>query len=139
MTIYKTNEWKGCGKLNPIILRRAKPYESEEGCLSLDGVRKRKCFQKTRVWYLDEHFQQQIQGFEGTSALFSPFAALKPIIYDEEQVRYLHVGGEVSAAFRPGTELRKRSRRPSGRDSGRRPKPSGRRSFVIKMPVWNRC
>lgn len=32
---------------------------------------------------------------------------LQPIIYDEEQVRYLSVGDKVSDAFRPGAELKK--------------------------------
>lgn len=32
---------------------------------------------------------------------------LKPIIYDEEQVRYLAVGEMVSDAFKPGTEIKK--------------------------------
>ncbi len=33
--------------------------------------------------------------------------ALEPIIYDEEQMRYLKIGEKVSDAFRPGAELRK--------------------------------
>ena len=33
---------------------------------------------------------------------------LEPIIYDEEQVRYLKVGAKVSDAFRPGMELKKK-------------------------------
>ena len=32
---------------------------------------------------------------------------LKPIIYDEEQVRYLSVGNKVADAFRTGMELKK--------------------------------
>lgn len=32
---------------------------------------------------------------------------LQPIIYDEEQVRYLSIGDKVSDAFRPGAELKK--------------------------------
>lgn len=33
---------------------------------------------------------------------------LQPIIYDEEQFRYLRVGEKVADAFRPGAELKKR-------------------------------
>ena len=33
---------------------------------------------------------------------------LQPIIYDEEQLRYLSVGGKVADAFRTGAELKKR-------------------------------
>lgn len=32
---------------------------------------------------------------------------LQPIIYDEEQVRYLSIGEKVSDAFRPGAEMKK--------------------------------
>ena len=32
---------------------------------------------------------------------------LKPIIYDEEQVRYLEIGKKVSDAFKPGAEMKK--------------------------------
>ena len=32
---------------------------------------------------------------------------LRPIIYDEEQVRYLEIGQKVSDAFKPGTEMKK--------------------------------
>ena len=32
---------------------------------------------------------------------------LQPLIYDEEQFRYLSVGQEISQAFRPGAEMKK--------------------------------
>lgn len=32
---------------------------------------------------------------------------LNPLIYDEEQLRYLNIGEKVSDAFKPGIELRK--------------------------------
>ena len=54
--------------VNPVIQQRAKPYETEEGCLSFEGVRRTKRFQKIRVQYLDEHFQRQVQSFEGAVA-----------------------------------------------------------------------
>lgn len=41
---------------------------------------------------------------------------LKPIIYDEEQVRYLAVGEKVADAFRTGTELKKTLE--EGKDNG---------------------
>ena len=41
---------------------------------------------------------------------------LKPLIYDEEQVRYLSVGEKVSDAFRPGAELKKRLEGGVGRE-----------------------
>ena len=54
--------------INPGIVQRSGPYEKEEGCLSLQGVRKAKRFRKIRVKYLDEDFQQQTQEFEGMVA-----------------------------------------------------------------------
>ena len=36
---------------------------------------------------------------------------LKPIIYDEEQMRYLNVGEVISDAFKPGAEMKKTFRR----------------------------
>jgi len=35
-------------------------------------------------------------------------AKLKPIIYDEEQARYLSVGEKIADAFRTGMELKKK-------------------------------
>ncbi|MBF0806264.1 MULTISPECIES: peptide deformylase [unclassified Streptococcus] len=44
---------------NPKILSQSNPYETEEGCLSLDGVRPTTRFRKIRISYLDQHFQPQ--------------------------------------------------------------------------------
>lgn len=41
---------------------------------------------------------------------------LKPIIYDEEQVQYLSVGGKIADAFRTGMELKKAL--DGGKDNG---------------------
>lgn len=51
--------------VNPVILSRTQPYDTEEGCLSLDGVRKTKRFGKIRVQYMDEHFEKHTQEYEG--------------------------------------------------------------------------
>ena len=50
---------------NPIILSKAGPYETEEGCLSLDGVRKTTRYRKIEVRYQDVHFKEQRQSFNG--------------------------------------------------------------------------
>ncbi len=44
--------------VNPVILSKSQPYDTEEGCLSLDGVRKTKRFNKIRVQYQDEKFEK---------------------------------------------------------------------------------
>ena len=54
--------------VNPVILQRTQPYETEEGCLSLDGVRKTKRFRKIKVQYQDESFQKHTQDYEGEIA-----------------------------------------------------------------------
>ena len=50
---------------NPIILSKADPYETEEGCLSLDGVRRTTRYRKIEVRYQDVHFKEQRQSFSG--------------------------------------------------------------------------
>ena len=54
--------------LNPVILSKSGEYETEEGCLSLDGVRKTKRFRKIKVQYQDESFQKHTQDYEGEIA-----------------------------------------------------------------------
>ena len=50
---------------NPVILDKSKPYETEEGCLSLLGVRKTTRYQKITVRYHDQSFQEHTQEFTG--------------------------------------------------------------------------
>ena len=51
--------------VNPVIVSKLQPYDTEEGCLSLDGVRKTRRFRKIKVQYLDESFQKHTQEYEG--------------------------------------------------------------------------
>ena len=51
--------------VNPVIMQKSQPYDTEEGCLSLDGVRKTKRYKKIRVRYMDERFQSHSQEYEG--------------------------------------------------------------------------
>lgn len=53
---------------NPKILSQSDPYETEEGCLSLDGVRPTKRYRKLRISYLDQQFQTQEMDLEGFPA-----------------------------------------------------------------------
>ena len=50
---------------NPVLLRKEQKYETEEGCLSLVGVRKTTRYQKITVRYLDMSFQEHTQEFTG--------------------------------------------------------------------------
>jgi peptide deformylase len=53
---------------NPEILRKSGPYTAEEGCLSLDGLRKTKRWQSVKVRYQNRDFQTRIRTFTGFSA-----------------------------------------------------------------------
>ena len=55
--------------LNPVILKAADPYDTEEGCLSLLGSpRKTKRFRKIKVEYQNLDFQKRIKTFTGWTA-----------------------------------------------------------------------
>ena len=53
---------------NPVIVRQSGPYEAQEGCLSLTGVRKAKRFQTIKVQWQNEKFQTRIKTFTGWTA-----------------------------------------------------------------------
>ena len=53
---------------NPVITKKAKPYETEEGCLSLTGVRKTIRYEEITVEYQDMNFEKHIQSFTGWTA-----------------------------------------------------------------------
>ena len=53
---------------NPVIVKRDRPYEAEEGCLSLTGRRKTKRFQTIKVQWQNEKFQSRIRTFSGFTA-----------------------------------------------------------------------
>ncbi len=53
---------------NPVITASSGPYETEEGCLSLDGVRKTTRYQTIRVEYQDEKMHHQRRQFTGWTA-----------------------------------------------------------------------
>ena len=46
--------------VNPVILKKENPYETEESCLSLLGVRKTKRYETIEVEYLDRNFKKHI-------------------------------------------------------------------------------
>ena len=53
---------------NPVILKRDTPYETEEGCLSLEGVRKTTRYQNIEVEYLDGSWKKHRQKYSGWTA-----------------------------------------------------------------------
>ena len=53
---------------NPEIIKKSEPYETEEGCLSLDGVRKTKRWRSIKVRWQTPEFQTRIKTFTGWTA-----------------------------------------------------------------------
>ena len=53
---------------NPVILKKSGLYEAEEGCLSLEGVRKTKRYQNIEIEYYDWNWKKQRQKFTGWPA-----------------------------------------------------------------------
>ena len=54
--------------LNPKIVQKNGAYETEEGCLSLAGVRKTKRYEKIDVEYQDLNMKKQKRSFSGFTA-----------------------------------------------------------------------
>lgn len=54
--------------VNPVITKKEKSYETEEGCLSLSGVRKTTRYETIEVSYQDQNFKPQKQMFQGWTA-----------------------------------------------------------------------
>ena len=54
--------------VNPQITTKSGMYETEEGCLSLAGMRKTKRYSKITVTYQDQGFQLHTGVFEGFTA-----------------------------------------------------------------------
>ena len=53
---------------NPVILKKSGAYEAEEGCLSLEGVRKTKRWQTIKVQYQTPEGKSRIKNFTGWTA-----------------------------------------------------------------------
>ena len=53
---------------NPVIISRRGRYETEEGCLSLEGVRKSTRYQDIEVEYYDSSWKKQRQKLSGWTA-----------------------------------------------------------------------
>ncbi|MBR0341789.1 MAG: peptide deformylase [Oscillospiraceae bacterium] len=54
--------------LNPRILSKAGEYETEEGCLSLDGIRKTKRYKTIRLSWQDAQMKEHVGTLEGFQA-----------------------------------------------------------------------
>lgn len=54
--------------VNPVITKRSGKYETEEGCLSLDGVRPCVRYREIEVDYLDQNFEKRHGKYSGFTA-----------------------------------------------------------------------
>ena len=50
---------------NPVIVKKDTPFDTEEGCLSLTGVRKTTRYQNIEVEYLDSAWKMRRQKYTG--------------------------------------------------------------------------
>ena len=53
---------------NPVILKKSGPFETEEGCLSLDGTRKTTRYRSIDVEYTDGLWKKHRQTYTGWTA-----------------------------------------------------------------------
>ena len=53
---------------NPVIVSKSGPYETEEGCLSLTGIRSCRRYQTIEVEYLDFNWKKQRTRLSGWTA-----------------------------------------------------------------------
>lgn len=53
---------------NPEIIKKSDLYETEEGCLSLEGVRKAKRYKSIKVQYQTEAMQTRLKTYTGWTA-----------------------------------------------------------------------
>lgn len=53
---------------NPVIRKKSGAYETEEGCLSLTGVRKTTRYEKIEMEYLDQNWKKQKMALSGWPA-----------------------------------------------------------------------
>lgn len=54
--------------MNPVITEKAGPYDTEEGCLSLSGVRATLRYEKIKVSYQNLKMQKKTRTFHGWTA-----------------------------------------------------------------------
>ena len=62
------NEGSYTVMFNPEIIKYSQPYEAEEGCLSLAGIRKTKRYRNIKVRYQNEDFAVRLKTFTGWTA-----------------------------------------------------------------------
>ena len=62
------NEGSYAVMFNPEIVKQSSPYETEEGCLSLTGIRKTRRYRSIKVQYQNEKLQTRFKTFTDWTA-----------------------------------------------------------------------
>ena len=62
------NEGSYMVMFNPEILKKAGPFQTQEGCLSLSGLRPVKRWKTIKVRWQNEKFQERVKTFTGWTA-----------------------------------------------------------------------
>ena len=62
------NEGSYMVMFNPEIVKKSEPYDTEEGCFSLTGVRPAKRWKTIKVRWQNEKFQERLKTFSGWTA-----------------------------------------------------------------------
>ena len=63
--IIVNNGFRDIVMFNPVITRKEKPYETEEGCLSLTGVRKTTRYDEIEIEYYDFNWKKHTDKYKG--------------------------------------------------------------------------
>lgn len=62
------NEGTDMVRFNPEVVKKSGPFQTEEGCLSLPGIRKVRRWKSIKVRYQNEKFQLRFKTFTGWTA-----------------------------------------------------------------------
>jgi len=57
-----------CEMFNPIIIKKENPFECEEGCLSLDGIRPTLRYRSIKVKWQTRDMKPRVKAFSGFTA-----------------------------------------------------------------------
>ena len=66
--IVYDNEGDYMVMFNPEIVKKSGPYQAEEGCLSLSGIRRARRWKSVKIQYQNEKFQTRFKTFTGWTA-----------------------------------------------------------------------
>ncbi|RSX57003.1 peptide deformylase [Bifidobacterium samirii] len=68
IVVHDEETGRDLAMMNPRIIAGGGPYETSEGCLSLDGVRPTTRYERVTVTFLDRRMRERTATFEGFTA-----------------------------------------------------------------------